>query len=50
MNTIDTDDTCPHLSINNTMCKFCGRLQCDLCKKKHEEQHIENNDKEITFE
>ena len=41
--------TCSHLTINNTMCKFCGRMQCDLCIKKHQAQHIANGDKEISI-
>ena len=43
--------TCPHISVvNTTICKFCGRPQCDLCRKKHEEEHIANNDKELHLE
>ncbi len=44
--TIDLD--CTHFTfVNGTMCKFCGRLQCDLCLNKHKSQHVENEDKEL---
>ena len=40
--------TCPHGYNPNTIsCKYCGRPQCDLCRKEHEEQHVKNNDKEL---
>ena len=39
---------CTHFTIaNGAMCKFCGRLQCDLCLKVHESQHVESGDKEL---
>jgi hypothetical protein len=42
---------CTHFTfVNGTMCKFCGRLQCDLCKKDHELQHISNNDQLLSRE
>ena len=41
---------CNHLTIHNTLCKYCGRLQCDLCKKEHKQMHVENNDKELSSE
>jgi hypothetical protein len=42
---------CTHFTfVNGTMCKFCGQLQCDLCKKEHELQHISNNDQLLSGE
>ena len=41
---------CDHLTIHNTLCKFCGILQCDICRKTHELQHIANNDQELSDE
>ena len=42
------ENTCPHImSVNTILCKYCGRPQCDLCRKGHEKEHVKNNDKEI---
>lgn len=50
----DDDDyfTCPHIyRIHTTSCMYCGRPQCDLCRKKHEEyHHVQNNDKKLRHE
>ena len=40
---------CTHFTfVNGTMCNFCGRLQCDLCKKEHKLQHMANNDQQLS--
>ncbi len=44
------NDSCNHFAINSVMCKFCGMLQCDFCRKHHESQHIANGDKEIPID
>ena len=36
-----------HVFVHSTMCKFCGRLQCDRCIKEHLAHHVVNNYKEI---
>ena len=43
------DFECTHFTfVHSTVCKFCGRLQCDRCRKKHESQHVANNDKPLS--
>jgi len=42
---------CTHFTfVNDTLCKFCGRLQCDLCKKDHKLQHMANDDQQLSRE
>jgi hypothetical protein len=44
---IDTFECTHFIFVNGTMCKFCGRLQCDLCMKKHVSEHIANDDPKL---
>jgi len=49
MDVLTNETTCLHFTfVHSTMCKFCGRLQCDLCRKKHEVEHVVNGDKELS--